>query len=77
MGVPSRPDRHGRKLTDAERLARIGSFVRRTCLDKLPQFAQHRRHVPDRAARPLLPRDQPWTIAVWLMVLSYLRLLFR
>jgi lipopolysaccharide/colanic/teichoic acid biosynthesis glycosyltransferase len=31
-------DEHGNKLTDDQRLSRMGSFMRRTRLDELPQL---------------------------------------
>lgn len=49
----------GRELSDAERLSRVGSFLRRTRIDELPQlFNILRGDMSFIGPRPLLPRDQ-------------------
>ena len=48
----------GRVLTDAERLSRVGLFLRKTRLDELPQlFDILRGHMSFIGPRPLLPVD--------------------
>jgi lipopolysaccharide/colanic/teichoic acid biosynthesis glycosyltransferase len=63
-------DEHGYLRSDAERLSDLGSFLRRTRLDELPQlFNILRGEMSIIGPRPLLPIDQPPTIGIRLAVL--------
>jgi lipopolysaccharide/colanic/teichoic acid biosynthesis glycosyltransferase len=53
-------DRHGRMMSDAERLSRMGRFLRATRLDELPQLYDILRgDMSIIGPRPLLPVDMP------------------
>jgi lipopolysaccharide/colanic/teichoic acid biosynthesis glycosyltransferase len=67
MRAAQTPD--GRKLSDAERVSGVGSFLRRTRLDELPQlFNILRGEMSFIGPRPLLPRDQDISCRARLLV---------
>ncbi len=58
MGPARDPD--GKALTDAERVSKVGNFLRRLRLDELPQvYNVLLGHMSLVGPRPLLPADQP------------------